>query len=318
MKKTTTASDNAGKSPPDSKTAIADPIPVALDFLRACHEERRPLALVTGAAGTGKSLLMHRFSATVDDGPVAHIRNAHNDPHAFLEELLSEFGFDAVESSVSDLIRLTKVFLLHEHRKGLRPVVIVENVDELGPDTREAIRELALPEAEAKPVSLFVLSSSAGVDALSGEPQFESVYSLDVTVRTSVLPDVPDCDTLEIYFHDRPYGLHRIEAEKTTIGRDGGNDVRVSGAFVSRFHTALMKESRGIYVVDLQSTNGTFVNGKRVTRRKLEHGDTIEIEEFKLKFLTPSTSTADVSNATGDSETLAMQAPLDHLLDQSA
>ncbi|MBT8444111.1 MAG: ATP-binding protein, partial [Gammaproteobacteria bacterium] len=185
MEKTTTASDNADRSPPDSKTAIADPIPVALDFLLACHEERRPLALVTGAAGTGKSLLMHRFTATVDAGPVAHIRNAHDDPHAFLEKLLGEFGFDAVESSVSDLIRLTRVFLLHEFRKGLRPIVIVENVDELGPETIDAIQELAMPEADEKPVSLFILTSSAGFDALSVAPQFESVYSLDVTVRTT-------------------------------------------------------------------------------------------------------------------------------------
>ena len=53
MGKTTARSHQATSLPLDLLSAGADPIPVALDFLRTCREEQRPLVLVTGTPGTG-------------------------------------------------------------------------------------------------------------------------------------------------------------------------------------------------------------------------------------------------------------------------
>ncbi|MFQ5634906.1 MAG: FHA domain-containing protein [Gammaproteobacteria bacterium] len=297
--------------------AAADPIPVALDFLRACRDERRPLALVTGAAGTGKSMLVRRFQREIENGPVAHIKMPTDSPHAFLERLLGEFGFDAFDSTISDLDRLTRVYLQHEARKGLRPVVIVEEVQNCGPAVWNAIRDLAIPGSRDKPAALFVLTGSPGFDSQVMAPAFNSVYSLDVTVRTSVLPPESDCDSVEVMYRDQSLGTWRLDRAKTTIGRNGANHIHIGGAFVSRFHAVLAKEPDGIHVIDLRSTNGTFVNGVRVQRQRLQDGDLVEIEEFSLRFRDTAGSEEESSPADG-TDTLVMQAPLDHLLDRSA
>lgn len=302
---------------PGPEAMSPDPVPVALDFLRACRDEGRPLALVSGAAGTGKALLMRRLLNETIDSPVAHLKNPTGDPHEFLESLLGEFGFDAVESTTSELLRLTSVYMLHESYKGRRPVVIVEEVQDYGPAVWDKIHELAIPATKEKPASLFVLTCNPGFDSEAFTPAFDSVYSLDVTVSTAPFVEPPDCEALEIFFEGKPFALHRLDRAKSAIGRNGANDIHISGPFVSRFHAVVAREDGGTFVIDLQSTNGTYVNGERVTRRRLQAGDVIEIEGFTLRFVDPQH--AEQQPQSGDrSDALVMQAPLDHLLDRPA
>jgi len=298
-------------------TPASDPLPIALDFLHACRDEGRPLALVSGSPGTGKAMLVRRFLNDVDDASVAHLRNPTNDPHAFLEMLLGEFGFDAFESTTSELVRLTDVYMSHESRKGCRPVVIVEDVQDFGPGVWDKIRDLAMPTPHEKPTALFVLTCSPGFETEEFAPAFDSVYSLDVTVRTSAFSLQPDCAALEVFFQGRPLSLRRLDQQRTAIGRNGANDVHINGPFVSRFHAVVAKEEGGIHIVDLQSTNGTFVNGVRVKRQRLNAGDVISIEDFTLRFVDPDQAEGQSAGSDGSDE-LVMQAPLDHLLDKPA
>jgi len=316
MGKTTAAAEPADHDQRDP-TLAPDPLPVALDFLRACREESRPLALVTGSPGTGKSMLVRRFLNEIDDAPVAHLRNPTHDPHAFLEMLLGEVGFDAFDSTISELVRLTDVYLLHEARKGHRPVVIVEDVQDFGPAVWDKIRDLAMPPARTKPAALFVLTCTSGFESEEFAPAFDSVYSLDVTVRTSAFSLQPDCEALEVFFQGRPLTLRRLDQLRTAIGRNGANDIHINGPFVSRFHAVVAKDADGIHLIDLQSTNGTLVNGERVKRKRLNSGDVIAIEDFTLRFVDPDSAEQQVLKRDG-SDDLVMQAPLDHLLDKPA
>ncbi len=314
MEKTTARPEKIKNGQGETGSAASDPIPVALDFLRSCREEGRPLAFLSGAPGTGKSMLMHRLLREIGAAPVAHLKRPTDDVHAFLGDLLAGFGFEEFESTASDLFRLAKVYMLHESRKGERPVVIVENVEQFGPSIWGAIRELAAAEADEPAVALFVLTGSPGFASRAIAPAFDSVYSLDVTIRTSA---PRDCAVIEVYFQDRPLGLHRLDRPKTAVGRSGANDIHISSAFVSRFHALLVNEGGANYVVDLHSTNGTYVNGERVTRRRLRAGDVIGLEEFTLRYRAAVDEAGEGSE--GDAaDTLLMQAPLDHLLDRSA
>ncbi|HME01207.1 MAG TPA: sigma 54-interacting transcriptional regulator [Terriglobia bacterium] len=81
------------------------------------------------------------------------------------------------------------------------------------------------------------------------------------------------------------------EAE-TTIGRDPANRVVVSDQALSRRHCVIKKEGDRLKLVDLESRNGSFVNGVPVRRRWLEHGDQIEIGESVLFFLLREEATA--------------------------
>jgi Nif-specific regulatory protein len=72
---------------------------------------------------------------------------------------------------------------------------------------------------------------------------------------------------------------------EVSIGRDSSNTVRVADALLSRRHCAARRADEGFVLVDLDSLNGTFVNGRPVREHALAHGDEISIGESRIVFL---------------------------------
>lgn len=75
-----------------------------------------------------------------------------------------------------------------------------------------------------------------------------------------------------------------LDKERTTIGRKPQNDIQLDDPTVSGQHAAIMM-LQNAYVEDLNSTNGVILNGKKITRRQLNHGDIIKIGRHELKFI---------------------------------
>jgi len=73
-----------------------------------------------------------------------------------------------------------------------------------------------------------------------------------------------------------------------TVGKLSGNDLQLGDNSVSRNHCKFVRTKNSYKIIDLGSTNGTYVNGKRITDKKLEVGDNITIGRTILKFLTVS------------------------------
>ena len=67
-----------------------------------------------------------------------------------------------------------------------------------------------------------------------------------------------------------------------TIGRLPDNTVVIDSAAVSGHHACVFPDGDQLVVEDLQSTNGTFVNGSRVSRHNLQHGDVVLVGKHKL------------------------------------
>lgn len=67
-----------------------------------------------------------------------------------------------------------------------------------------------------------------------------------------------------------------------TIGRSAGAEFTVEAAMVSRLHCQLSAGATALEVVDLDSTNGTFVNGARVDRATLKPGDRLGVGRVEL------------------------------------
>ena len=84
------------------------------------------------------------------------------------------------------------------------------------------------------------------------------------------------------------------------MGRDPSNQVRADAtdAAVSRRHCSVIEVSSGVFeIADLDSHNGTFVNGSKVSRKAIEHGDRIRIGKSEYLFLTRPEDAAElVSN----------------------
>ncbi len=79
-----------------------------------------------------------------------------------------------------------------------------------------------------------------------------------------------------------------LTKERTTVGRRPYNDVVIDNLAVSGEHAVFVWRDAQLSVEDLQSTNGTFVNGRAVQSAVLHLGDLIEIGRFQLRFETPA------------------------------
>ena len=75
-----------------------------------------------------------------------------------------------------------------------------------------------------------------------------------------------------------------IERPRVVLGRSKEADVQIVDPNVSRRHAELRQEGAAYWIVDLDSTNGTEVNGRRQKRAKLEHGDRIVLGASELVF----------------------------------
>jgi pSer/pThr/pTyr-binding forkhead associated (FHA) protein len=73
--------------------------------------------------------------------------------------------------------------------------------------------------------------------------------------------------------------------EDTTLGRRGGNDIRLEEEGVSNDHARIRLDgSREFVLIDLGSTNGTTVNGERAYQQPLNHNDLVVIGPVELVF----------------------------------
>jgi hypothetical protein len=82
------------------------------------------------------------------------------------------------------------------------------------------------------------------------------------------------------------FAQHRfILRDMLSLGRDAKNDIAIDDTFVSHEHACIAQEREGYLLTDLNSTNGTFLNGKRVAGDQiLTNGDLIKIGPAVFKF----------------------------------
>lgn len=75
-----------------------------------------------------------------------------------------------------------------------------------------------------------------------------------------------------------------LDRDVTTIGSVAGNTVLLTDTGVSRKHVGIKRVDGGYELADLGSTNGVYVNGEKVARRKLEVGDVIRVGTTEIVF----------------------------------
>jgi pSer/pThr/pTyr-binding forkhead associated (FHA) protein len=80
-----------------------------------------------------------------------------------------------------------------------------------------------------------------------------------------------------------------LQAQVTVLGRGTEADVRLSDTGVSRVHAELRREGDAVTLADRGSTNGTSVNGRRVSTTVLRDGDVVEMGATTLVFRAPET-----------------------------
>jgi chromosome segregation ATPase len=83
---------------------------------------------------------------------------------------------------------------------------------------------------------------------------------------------------------DGQTGILHLLGKRTTIGRTPDNDVHLDAEFISRHHAVALRAGAKTVIEDLNSTNGTYVNGQRVNRRTLKDGDLVTLGKTEFRY----------------------------------
>ncbi len=77
----------------------------------------------------------------------------------------------------------------------------------------------------------------------------------------------------------------QLTKDRTTFGRRPYNDIVIDNLAVSGEHAVVQMTGNEVFLEDLNSTNGTYINGKAVKKQLLQNNDTVEIGKYKIKFI---------------------------------
>ena len=77
----------------------------------------------------------------------------------------------------------------------------------------------------------------------------------------------------------------QLTKDRTTLGRRPYNDVVIDNLAISGEHAVFQMVGTDVFIEDLNSTNGTYVNGKAAKKQQLQNGDTVEVGKYKIKFV---------------------------------
>jgi pSer/pThr/pTyr-binding forkhead associated (FHA) protein len=78
---------------------------------------------------------------------------------------------------------------------------------------------------------------------------------------------------------------YNMSKERYTVGRLPDNDIRIDNAAVSGHHSLIINILNDSFLEDLNSTNGTYVNGKLIKKHALQHGDVITVGHHQLRYV---------------------------------
>jgi ribosome-associated protein YbcJ (S4-like RNA binding protein) len=78
---------------------------------------------------------------------------------------------------------------------------------------------------------------------------------------------------------------YNMNKERYTVGRLPDNDIRIDNPAVSGHHSLIINILNDSFLEDLNSTNGTYVNGKLIKKHALQHGDVITVGHHQLRFV---------------------------------
>lgn len=142
-------------------------------------------------------------------------------------------------------------------------------IDELLRNAIAGADRLPLHHADVEPSAV----------AVSDEPK-------PVLAAVSEPDEHPDMRRLILTLNGQTIDKVRLDDTKFLIGRSELCDLAINSRFISQFHALLVRTDDALHLVDLHSTNGTFVNSRKISSKVLQHDDVISIGNhgIKLKF----------------------------------
>lgn len=89
---------------------------------------------------------------------------------------------------------------------------------------------------------------------------------------------------IELQYQGKNLAIYETENAQISIGRGAKNDIQIDNPAVSSSHAVIKKVMNTYFIEDLGSTNGTFVNEKKIAKYEILDGDEVIIGKHSLKF----------------------------------
>ncbi len=104
---------------------------------------------------------------------------------------------------------------------------------------------------------------------------------------------------ISVFENEVPQKTVNLRVGAVAIGRSADNDIHLKDSTVSSYHAKIVTYFDASYIEDLDSTNGTFVNGKKVQKHILNPGDVVTVGTHTLK-VEPEQGATSVSGSFAD------------------
>jgi hypothetical protein len=187
--------------------------------------------------------------------------------------------FEGYESSL--MSELEEYLAEHAKREDYAlltaPRVLVETDEDL------AVGEFGIATRMVQPRRA---TRGAGQPEEQVEPGATMIYKPKVVQATEAASPVElgvEREVAVLAWDDRKL---RVDKRRVVLGRSRECDIQIEDPNVSRRHAELRQEGSAYWIIDLESTNGLEVNGRRVKRAKLEDGDTFTVGVTDVTFAT--------------------------------
>lgn len=100
---------------------------------------------------------------------------------------------------------------------------------------------------------------------------------------------------------------HELKVDKTTVGRVDDNTIPIAEASISSHHCEILLQGADVVVRDLNSTNGTFINGEKITESVLKPGQILRLGQVEMRLESEETSPAPGAGKKMPDNTVVMQ-----------
>jgi putative secretion ATPase (PEP-CTERM system associated) len=146
----------------------------ALDSIRYGIESRAGFIIVTGEIGAGKTTLLQSVLQRLDDRTViARVVNTMLEPRELLDAIALDFGLTDVSKSKPVLVRDLGMFLVEQRRQGRRPLLVIDEAQNLGPQALEEVRLLSNLETEKSKLLQILLAGQPNLRDTIASPELE-------------------------------------------------------------------------------------------------------------------------------------------------
>ena len=292
--------------------AAQSQLKLARGDLMAANKELESLKAVAGGK-MPPEFEQYKRRAEEADAQIRTLKEAHEKEVEALKEMIPE------DDSLGQTMIAPSTANMHEEIESLRAALAdtQKQLDEVGSTHQQALNDLTSKLTAEKAAALTAMEQrhAAAIEALRKQAGLSegvvasTVAAMAAGAGAAAAPDPAALPYLEVMTGEQKGSRIVLPFATSTIGRSDTASIPVDEPRASRNHAEIRFDGKGFAVQDMNSTNGTIVNGTPISTVGLAFGDTIAIGDLELRFSCAAADAGDPAEARRLYEAMLQTAP---------